>query len=219
MSTLATTSNTGCIISLSGLIGSGKNAVAEYLVKEHGFVQESFAGSLKDAVAKIFGWDRTMLEGSTPEARTERDKIDTWWAARLNLPHLTPRWVLQYFGTDTCREHFHTDIWLASVENKLRQHSANKIVISDSRFVNELTMLKGLGSITAVVKRGAQPEWWPVAENAYKDPAAMIAMTVSDIHQSEWDWAGFNFDVTINNNSTLAELYSHAANLVTRNQQ
>ncbi len=51
------------LIGLVGLIGSGKDTVAERLVSHHGFVRDSFAKSLKDAVSNIFSWDREMLEG------------------------------------------------------------------------------------------------------------------------------------------------------------
>jgi dephospho-CoA kinase len=36
------------LIGLVGLIGSGKDTVAEFLVKEHKFQRDSFAKSLKD---------------------------------------------------------------------------------------------------------------------------------------------------------------------------
>ena len=49
------------IIGVCGFIGSGKDTIADYLTNFHGFRRESFAGSLKDAVAQVFGWDRTML--------------------------------------------------------------------------------------------------------------------------------------------------------------
>ena len=206
------------IISLSGLIGSGKNAVAEYLVKEHGFVQDSFAASLKDATAAIFGWDRTMLEGSTKEARDEREKVDEWWAKRLEIPHLSPRWALQYFGTDVCRNHFHNDIWLASVENRLRKKASENVVISDSRFFNELDMLRNVGATIAVVKRGESPNWWSTAQEAHVDPKSFVIMSKSGIHPSEWDWAGYSFDIEIDNNRTLDDLYQLADTLV-KNQR
>jgi len=46
------------IIGVCGLIGSGKDTIADYLVNIHQFRRESFANSLKDAVAAVFGWDR-----------------------------------------------------------------------------------------------------------------------------------------------------------------
>ena len=46
------------IIGICGFIGSGKDTIADYLVNFHGFRRESFANTLKDAVAAVFGWDR-----------------------------------------------------------------------------------------------------------------------------------------------------------------
>lgn len=202
------------IISLSGLIGSGKDSVADYLVKEYGFKRESFAGTLKDAVAAIFSWDREMLEGKTAEARAERELVDTWWANRLGIPHLSPRWVLQYFGTDTCRKHFADDIWLASLENKLNKMKGQDIVISDSRFMNELEMLAKVGGKTVRIKRGDDPTWWETAQDAHFNHKAVETMDMLGIHRSEWDWAAYKFDVVLLNDGTMADLYAKAKGLV-----
>ena len=125
------------IIGFCGLIGSGKDTAADYLVNFHGFKRESFANTLKDAVAAVFGWDRELLEGRTNSAREWREQIDPWWSERLDMPNLTPRLVLQLWGTEVCRRAFHDDIWIASVENKLRKTKDN-IVITDCRFPNEI---------------------------------------------------------------------------------
>ena len=66
------------LIGLVGLIGSGKDTVAERLVSHHGFVRDSFAKSLKDAVSNIFGWDRNLVEGNTKESRAWREQPDTF---------------------------------------------------------------------------------------------------------------------------------------------
>ena len=42
------------IIGVCGFIGSGKDTVADYLVNFHEYRRESFANSLKDAVAQLF---------------------------------------------------------------------------------------------------------------------------------------------------------------------
>lgn len=202
------------IISLSGLIGSGKDTVAEYLISEFGFRKESFAGTLKDAVAAIFGWDREMLEGKTAEARAQREQVDKWWSDRLAIPHLTPRWALQYFGTDVCRKHFNNDIWLASLEYKLNGLAGQDVVISDSRFTNELIMLKNAGAQTVHVKRGPNPDWWETAQKAHYVASAADTMESLGIHRSEWDWAGYKFDVILANDGSLAELYAKTKGLV-----
>ena len=134
-------SNKQQIIGVVGFIGSGKDTVADYLVNFHEFRRESFANTLKDAVAAVFGWDRVMLEGRTKEAREWREQVDPWCAERLAMPTLTPRWVLQYWGTEVCRKGFHDDIWIASLENKLR-NSKDNVVISDCRFPNEISSIR-----------------------------------------------------------------------------
>ena len=207
------------IISLSGLIGSGKDTVADYLVTEYGFRRESFAGTLKDACASIFGWDREMLEGKTEAARTLRDMVDPWWSKRLNMPNFTPRWVLQNFGTDCCRTHFHNDIWLASLENKLRNMTKQDVVISDSRFINELKMLSDLGATTVRVVRGENPNWWDTARKAAFLASAAKTMGTMGIHRSEWDWAGYDFNVIMLNNGTLGELYAKTKLIVFTGQE
>ena len=93
------------IISVSGFIGSGKDTIADYLVTEFGFKRLSFAGTLKDAVAAIFGWDRDLIDGTTKESRIWRDQVDQWWSDRLGIPNLTPRYILQHIGTDVFRNH------------------------------------------------------------------------------------------------------------------
>jgi len=150
------------IIGFVGFIGSGKDTAADYLVNFHGFRRDSFANTLKDAVAAVFGWDRVLLEGRTAEARAWREEVDIWWAERLKMPKLTPRWVLQYWGTEVCRQGFHDDIWIASVENKMRKTTDN-IVISDVRFPNEIKAIHNAGGKVIRVRRGEDPEWYEAA--------------------------------------------------------
>lgn len=197
------------IIGVCGLIGSGKDTIADYLVNIHQFRRDSFAASLKDAVAAVFGWDRDMLEGRTRSSREWREKVDSWWAARLGMPHLTPRWVLQYWGTEVLRRGFHEDIWVASLENKLRR-SSDDVVISDCRFPNEVAALRRSGGYVIRVHRGNTPEWWPIAVS---DPDLM-PQRYPGVHASEWAWAATDFDRVIPNHGTLDELYAQINDLV-----
>ena len=156
------------IIGICGFIGSGKDTIADYLVNLHGFRRESFANSLKDAVSQVFGWDRTMLEGRTKQAREWREQRDAWWSERLGMD-VTPRWILQYWGTDVLRKNFHDDIWIASLENKLRK-TKDDIVISDCRFPNEIAAIKRAGGIVIRVVRGPEPPWFELAEIVNQGP-------------------------------------------------
>lgn len=207
------------ILGVTGLIGSGKDTIADYLCTFHGFQRLSFAASLKDAVSSVFGWDRELLEGTTKSSREWREQVDPWWAERLNIPNLTPRWVLQYWGTEVCRNGFHTDIWVASVENKLRQ-SKDNIVITDCRFANELQAIKKAGGITCRVERGVQPDWYSDAINLNKGPTQIGWAIAKDrlnklgIHASEYSSVGLDYDHYIDNNGTIDSLHNQIKSII-----
>lgn len=203
------------IVGVCGFIGAGKDTVADYLCNFHQFKRESFANSLKDAVSKVFGWDRELLEGRTKSAREWRERIDPWWAERLNMPDLTPRWVLQYWGTEVCRTGFHNDIWISSLENKLR-NSQDDIVISDCRFPNEISSIKKQGGMIVWVQRGKLPDWYNLAleENLNASESAKNKLIKLKIHASETSWVGTDFDLIIDNNGSIDDLYNQLKNLV-----
>ena len=201
------------IIAISGLIGSGKDTVADYLVNLHEYRRESFAGNLKDSMSAIFGWDREMLEGRTKSSREWREQVDPWWSERLGIPHLTPRWILQYVGTDVIRGKFHDDMWLASLENKLRK-TTDDIVISDVRFKNEVKMLKNLGAICIEVTRGDKPNWYKDALSGNTSQLELLK-----IHKSEYDWIGTDFDYTLDNNGTLDDVYTQVETVLSAKRQ
>jgi len=209
--------NKKMLIGVVGFIGSGKDTIADYLVNFHEFRRESFASTLKDAVSAVFGWDRIMLEGRTKEAREWREQIDPWWAERLNMPTLTPRWVLQYWGTEVCRKAFHDDIWIASLENKLR-NSKDSVVISDCRFPNEIVSIKNAGGQIIWVQRGTLPEWYNIAIDANQGSnIALNELKRLKIHASETAWVGTKFDFVVENNGTVADLYEQTS-LIIRNK-
>jgi hypothetical protein len=206
------------IIGFVGFIGSGKDTAADYLVNFHGFRRDSFANTLKDAVAAVFGWDRVLLEGRTKEAREWREQRDEWWSDRLGQD-ITPRRILQYWGTEVCRQGFHDDIWIASLENKMRKTGDN-IVISDVRFPNEIKAIKSAGGKVVRVVRGDDPEWYQDAWNVNQGPTNMswsiskMRMEQRKIHASETAWIGKGIDLEIDNNGSIDQLFAQIKNLV-----
>jgi hypothetical protein len=207
------------IIGVCGLIGAGKDTIADYLVNIHQFRRESFANTLKDAVSSVFGWDRELLEGRTKHSRAWREQVDPWWAARLGMPDLTPRWVLQYWGTEVVRKGFHDNTWIASLENKLRK-TTDDVVISDCRFPNEISAIKNAGGLVIRVHRGPDPEWYQLAESVNAGPTNISWSLSKDqlskynIHASETAWIGTEFDAVLDNNGSLDHLYRQITDLV-----
>lgn len=211
------------LISISGLIGSGKDTAADYLCTVHGFKRMSFGASLKDAVSVIFNWDRELLEGSTKHSREWREEVDTWWATRLGIPHLTPRWVLQQWGTEVARKAFHDEIWVASVENKLLNIKED-IVITDCRFPNEIAAVKNAGGITMRTHRGEDPEWLDFANtlNTTDNEAVKIhcmeQLEKFNVHASEYSSVGLEYDYHLDNNGLIDDLHKQLGNILSSQQ-
>jgi hypothetical protein len=126
--------------------------------------------------------------------------------------------VLQHWGTEVLRRHFHDDIWIASLENKLRTARDN-VVISDCRFPNEIRGLKDQGAKIVWIQRGTTPHWYSIAEQANRgDNKAREWLGLNGVHASEYSWAGTDFDVIIDNNHSIEHLYTQLKNLVQPSQ-
>jgi hypothetical protein len=197
------------LIGIVGFIGSGKDTVANKFV-EAGCVHDSFANPLKDVCASTFGWDRNLLEGDSTESREFRETPDIFWTRKTGIPNFTPRLALQLLGTDVMRNHFHQDIWIDSLEYRLRRKgNAKCVVISDARFRNELDLIKNLDGKIIWVQREELPEWYETAKTAHSNAISRKIMETKykDVHESEWNWAGYDVDYVIKNVGTLEDLY------------
>ena len=191
------------IIGICGLIGSGKGTVADILV-DQGFTKVSFADKLKDGVATIFGWDRAMLEGDTDESRAWREQRDDFWTNETKM-EITPRLVLQLFGTDCMRNGFNDGVWVSLLKKTILDNPGN-YVVPDVRFANEQQMIRDIGGEIWWTKRGDNPDWWSKA--VLDTQTGSNFMADENVHPSEWKWANTNdkFDEIIYNESTLNDL-------------
>lgn len=198
------------IIGIVGFINSGKGTVGNLLI-EYGFVSESFAKPLKDATASIFGWPRSLLEGDTAFSRKFREEKDQWWSEKMGR-EITPRNILQYFGTELFRENFHNDIWILSMIHRLEAQPKNNFVITDVRFPNEIETIQKQGGKIVLVERGEKPEWYDTAfrYNTLNDKN----LPKPDIHYSEWAWIGSKIDYTLKNNGTIRDLTKEVEKMI-----
>ncbi|MAI03302.1 MAG: hypothetical protein CMQ75_02075 [Gammaproteobacteria bacterium] len=187
------------IIGICGLIGSGKGTVADILVENHNFEKLSFADKLKDGVASVFGWDRDMLEGDTDRSRIWREKADVFWSNETGK-EVTPRLVLQLFGTDCMRNGFFDGIWVSLVKQKILENPDKNWVIPDVRFPNEVKMIQSVQGQVWQVRRGELPKWFIDKRDNGTNP--------SDVHASEWAWIDKDseFEQIIQNDGSLEDL-------------
>jgi hypothetical protein len=121
-------------------------------------------------------------------------------------------------GTDVLRNHFHTDIWIKSLEYRMRKVSkSDTVVITDARFTNELDLIKRLCGSIIWVQRGELPDWYETAVEANGGNVVSKRIMQSrhrDVHQSEWDWAGYPVQYIIRNTGTMAELESKTLSIL-----
>ena len=187
------------VVGICGLIGNGKGTVGDILVKERGFQKLSFADKLKDAVAVMFDWDREMLEGITDESRAWREQPDEFWTAETG-EQVTPRLVLQLFGTDCMRNGFYDGVWVSMVKKTILENPDVDYVVPDVRFPNEISMVQQVGGQVWQVRRGAMPKWFYARRDEGVKPQG--------VHPSEWAWiqSDSNYEAIIENNGTVEQL-------------
>lgn len=211
------------LIGITGLIGSGKDTIAGHLVENYSYERYSWATPLKDMTSIVFGWDRDMLEGKTLEQRAQREQVDPWWDRKLNkYGVVSPRWALQFIGTEVMRNTLHPDIWVLAGMHRIA--GKKNVVISDTRFPNEIKAIREMNGVIWNVRRGPNPEWYDDLTE-WKDknknnPRAVLHYYMEEkwptVHASEYSWHGTEFDAILDNNGSIDDL-KHKIDLIIGN--
>ena len=201
------------IIGITGSAGSGKDTIGDILVNNFpNWEKVSFANHLKDVTALLFGFDRKMLAGETPEDRAIREQPDKFWSEKMGKD-FTPRFALQYLGTNLLRNQLHQNIWVDCLERKIMESDKN-IVITDVRFPNEIDMIRNVGGEIWRVERGELPLWYKKVEELQIVGSESFIQNISNdvpelknIHESEWKWIGYDRpNYVFQNNDTIDNL-------------
>lgn len=184
------------IIAICGAKRSGKDVLAEHIVKHYTYERVAFANPLKQAVKALFHFDDEQVETD------RKDVVDEAWG-------ITPRAALQFFGTEIMQDKIQEllpDIKRNFFANTLKNYIAEKraadanamFVISDLRFLHEYEMLFHIPNIRkedVVIIRVLRP----------CNHAVAVAATaaVADIHKSEVEYINIPYDVVLVNNDTI----------------
>jgi hypothetical protein len=184
--------NTKLIVALSGVAGAGKDTVGNILITKHGFTRVSFADVLKEEVSAAFGLplnffhdrntkDAPLLEW--PILRSSITETALGEAVLSQFSHYSPRLLCIYYAS--VMRGFNPDVWISKA-TKYVEKSPGNVVITDLRFLNEADWVrKRFGKVVRVNR--------PDVTNVL-------------MHESETQLNGFNFDLTIVNDSGLSEL-------------
>ena len=136
------------IIGIGYKMGSGKDALADCLVAEHGYVKYRFADAVKDVATAMFG-----CAYSTMNSQDGKNSIEPITGRVL-------REVLQIIG-ESARTGFGSTVWIRILLAKIDESSDQNIVIPDLRYRNEFEVLKGRGIVCRIdrprEKRGLGP--------------------------------------------------------------
>lgn len=180
------------IIGVSGYARSGKDTLAQHLVKHYGFKQVSFADILREAVFllnPIVGY-RTETLGDYEErlsitAVRVQDVINKfgWGGYKETKFGDEIRALLQRLGTEVGRQLLGEDIWVTAAFKLM--NSDENYVLPDCRFPNEARTVKEFGGTVLRVNR---PGFGPVNSHA------------SEVGLDDWE-----FDAVITNDGTQEE--------------
>ena len=172
------------IIGISGKIGSGKDTLADLLIKhDPQFEKKSYAYKLKKTGAFLTGTDEKL------------------WFTQEGKNTFLPKWDMtigifqQKLGTEAIRDGLHSKAWILSLFGDLKSDS--KWVITDMRFKNEAYAVKERGGFLIRIEG---------------DPAKIRSNSTRNMtHPSETDLDDFNeWNSLYKNVGTLANLETYA---------
>lgn len=173
------------LIGIGHTARAGKDTAASALVRDLGYTRIGFADALKDLAMRA---DPTVLaQPATINVRPGHGRLawvvrsQGWEDAKARLPEV--RRFLQDLGVGA-RAVLGEDVWVDLVLRKAEK--IDKLVIPDVRFPNEAEAIKAAGGFLVKIDR-----------NVYIPQGG---------HISETALADFEWDLTIPNHSTIADL-------------
>lgn len=195
------------LICLSGWKRTGKDTTAEYLVKEYGYEQLSFAKKLKDHVADKYKVDRDLLDSNTqkempltnlPVITTDKftQVIHNQLGTELKSGYWTPRALCILEGS-TARS-VYPNFWVRECAEIIMNNPDKKFVVSDMRYRSEADTMRVL-----------VPQVTTIRIHRYVD--------IETQDPSERDLDNYSFDYILDNTRAIRDLYDQIDQLILKN--
>ena len=206
------------IISISGIIGSGKDTAAsiiQELTPYHNWQIKKFAGKLKQIASILTNipvdsfedqdFKRTILPKDWSKAVLSTNVFDKEGGYSASVQDMSVRDFLQKLGTEAMRDGLHENVWVNAlfsdykcINDSARSSMGDVLnysdcsfpnwIITDTRFENELWAVKARQGITIKILRDSE-------NTVGTQHASETALN----HINDWDYI-------IENNGTLQEL-------------
>lgn len=185
------------LVGFGGRLASGKDASADHLVAEFGFRKHWMSEPLAEALAVLN--PILSIDDDGYRVRYARLVAEVGYTKAKNHPEV--RRLLQVLGTEIGRNMLGEDTWVNLAGSKI-DHSRYidhvPVAITGIRFKNELEMIRRRGGHLIWVER---PELEGVSA-----------------HSSENSVGPADFDATLVNDGTLADLYTKVTTLIAQFQ-
>lgn len=178
------------LIGLHGAGGSGKDTVADYLVKQYGFKRVAFADKLKELALELNPYFATLY--SDLKSLVEDNGWDIAKESSYRMLQGAPweypvREYLQTLGV-SMREVFGPDFWVDQVSEDVDGHWLEdyaNVVITDVRFPNELQFInESLGQTWVITGRQRQS----VIGSSHASEQRLEGITLGISNTGGFDW-------------------------------
>ncbi|RLI62850.1 MAG: hypothetical protein DRO67_06785 [Candidatus Asgardarchaeum californiense] len=186
------------ILGICGKARSGKDTFANYLIecfaKHHDVdvYRTAFADILKFMCKEHFNLSDDQLWGDKKEVVDKRfvlsEEENTYW---------TPRTIMQSFGE--FYRSIDKDYWVKALDKHLKTVENEYVVITDLRYENECEYVKNNAGLLIRISRKDKPL---ISNTSHSSETSLDNLPYS------------YFDISINNDGSLSELYWAADNLV-----
>lgn len=164
------------LIGLCGWAGSGKDTIAEYLCKHHGFSQTAFGNKLRELLSYL----NPYIESS---GKYYNELVEEMGYENAKRKYYAIRQWLVKLGHGSRRILNNDSIWIKACDLETRCKIHGNVVVSDVRYKNEAMAIKELGGEIWYVFRptlqdAASPE---EKESIYSVPYDQLVVNDSDI--------------------------------------
>lgn len=185
------------LIGLGGRLASGKDEVADELVRNHGYVKVGMSDVLHQAMLALdpIVWPTGGISGTVIRPRRYSEEIARVGYVKAKEGHEVRR-LLQALGTEVGRKMLGSNIWVTTMKARLQMLRAEgkDIVITGIRYPNEVTMVESIrGKLVWIDRPGYE---------------------AAGSHASENSVSAEDFAETLNNDGSLEDLYEKAGGLL-----
>jgi len=208
------------VIGIAGRMCSGKDTLAEFIKSASDKKIEivHMSDALKQ-VAGVFGFTHEQLNDQKLKCVT-----DEFWG-------ITPRKFLQIVGTEMFRNLFRSDVWVRQLERRINENVNNVdvFIIADVRFVNEASFVEKMhGLLIGIFREDVEAAFYakvkrarialllqriPVLGQLACKLLEKMGVHLEYVHRSEYEIDMMEFDLRINNNSSLDHLKAEAGQI------